>query len=61
MSYWNPNMDEAPRDGSPVDLGWLPNGKLEIGPIRSRWLNSEWEGHWTPTHWRLPAPPKEER
>lgn len=45
------NISSAPRDGSYVTLGWLPNGIVEH-EVRSRWIRGHgWEGDWTPTHW----------
>ena len=35
MSEWNPNMDEAPRDGTEVELTWMEDGEpQEIWPMR---------------------------
>lgn len=54
MSEWKP-INTAPRDGSKVLLGWLPNGRLEKS-VFSWWVGGlrkgHWAGNWTPTHWR---------
>lgn len=56
MGEWR-TIDTAPKDGRPVRLGWLPNGRLEY-LVRSAWSGGQWQGGWTPTHWK-PAPPAE--
>ena len=47
-------IDTAPRDGQPVELGWLPDGVVEHSVI-SAWVDEHWSGYWTPTHWREPT------
>jgi hypothetical protein len=52
MNDWRP-IGSAPRDGREIQLGWLPNGRLEHSVV-SRWngRTKAWLGQWTPTHWR---------
>lgn len=45
------HIETAPKDGSLVELGWLPNGIVEHR-VFSRWKHGRWQGQWTPTHWR---------
>jgi hypothetical protein len=47
---WSP-IDDAPRDGRTVTLGWLAHGVAEL-EMTSRWIDGCWEGNWNPTHWR---------
>jgi hypothetical protein len=48
---WQP-IETAPKDGKTIELGWLPNWPTLEFAVRSRWKRGEWEGHYTPTHWR---------
>jgi hypothetical protein len=48
---WWP-IEMAPTNGEEIEVGWLPNGQLEHGPIRTYWHNGQWNGGWTPTHFR---------
>ena len=56
MSDWRP-IETAPKDGTPVKLGWLPNWPtLEFVVHSSAWRDGKWEGGWTPTHWMPKTP-----
>lgn len=35
------------------ELAWFPNGELEHGPKKAVFNGSEFEGGWTPTHYRV--------
>ena len=62
MSDWQP-IETAPKDGTRVRLGWMPNGVLEY-EANSYWDDvwDEWPvpgrpGHFTDaTHWKPDAP-----
>ena len=72
MTEWNFNMDEAPRDGTPI-LAYY-NGVIVPARWRASRLNKSLRGwhlfNWSdldieyaivPTHWmHLPNPPKEQ-
>lgn len=72
---WRPDMENAPRDMTPVDLFCTTDSGLKMrrtdcywGLMRN-WLGNEFHGwvglgspnvDWKPTHWMLtPAPPRE--
>ena len=50
---WRP-IASAPKDGRLVEVAWLAGHgeSVQHGPKRTRWLEGQWEGGWTPTHWR---------
>ena len=39
----------APKDGRLIEVR---DAYDKHGPKRTRWINGQWEGGWTPTHWR---------
>jgi hypothetical protein len=50
LAIWRP-IESAPKDGRLVNLGWLVNGVVEHSVV-SQWSGDQWQGFWTPTHWR---------
>jgi hypothetical protein len=67
MSEWKP-IDEAPKDGTVILLGYVPNWRLDRRVYEGRWNDeqSTWTAvngfivHNSATHWMpLPQPPKE--
>ncbi|MFW6024071.1 MAG: hypothetical protein ACOC8P_00450 [Dichotomicrobium sp.] len=53
VGAWEP-IKNAPRDGRPILVAWIVNGRIENGPLATRWEGDHWQDYYTPTHWFNP-------